>query len=221
MSQASPSAMTAATFAPSELVLLNGEQFAPEAGMLAGKEELLTTGAKVNSEKLMEAAVHAAVWSLVDAGAVRLETRKGKALFGLLKTEKTHLVRGTASSPYPPNTLEAHLAEQAGLEPELDAAIAAFIGAETVDVPGRTLGIIKAGMSQRGLLDVEQKKVMLVFSSVGYSLPAGTRELAAREPVEPVRTLMARAEQAQPELYRAVQKAIDSATVQMTPSRND
>ena len=64
---------TALTFSPSELVLLNGERFSPEAGMLTGKEELLTTGAKVNSEKLMDAAVHAAVWALLESGAARLE----------------------------------------------------------------------------------------------------------------------------------------------------
>lgn len=215
------STATALTFAPSELVLLNGERFAPEAGMLTGKEELLTTGAKVHSEKLMDAAVHAAVWALVEAGAVRLETRKGKALFGLIKTEKTHLVRGAGGNPFPPRTLESFLAEQAGTEPELDDALAAYIGAETTDVPGRVLGIIKAGMGERNLLDVEQKKVLMVFSSVGYSLPAATRDLAAREPVEPILQRIARAEQAQPELYRAVHKAIDSATVQMTPSQND
>ncbi|MBB4639113.1 hypothetical protein [Longimicrobium terrae] len=221
MSHASTATATALTFAPSELVLLNGERFAPEAGMLTGKEELLTTGAKVHSEKLMDAAVHAAVWALVEAGTVRLETRKGKALFGLIKTEKTHLVRGAGGNPFPPRTLESFLAEQAGTEPELDAALAAYIGAETTDVPGRVLGIIKAGMGERNLLDVEQKKVLMVFSSVGYSLPAGTRDLAAREPVEPIIQRAARAEQTQSELYRAVHKAIDSATVQMTPSQND
>lgn len=218
MSQANA---TALTFAPSELVLLNGERFSPEAGMMTGKEELLTTGAKVNSEKLMDAAVLAAVWALVEAGTVRLETRKGKALFGLIKTEKTHLVRGSGGNPFPPRTMETFLAEQAGTEPRLDEALAAYIGAETTDVPGRVLGIIKAGLGERNLLDVETKKVLKVFSTVAYSLPASTRELLSREPVQPILDRAARAEQTQPELNRAIFKAIGTATAQMTPSQND
>ena len=89
------------TFAPSELVLLFGDRFTPEAGMLASKEEILTSGVKVNSEKLMNAAVGAAVWAVHRAGAATLEIRQGKALFGLMKTQKLHVVRGAAPSTFP------------------------------------------------------------------------------------------------------------------------
>lgn len=206
--------------APSELVLLFGDRFVPEAGMLSSKEEVLTSGVRVNSQTLMEKAMHAAVWTLHRAGAARLEIRQGKALFGLLKTQKLFWAAGPTPAAYPQGSLEAFLAEQAGMEKELDDVLASFIGKDSHDPPARAIGIMKAGLSGRGLLEVEEKKTLMVFTTVGYSLPASTRELAQRHSLDPVRQLLAEAEQREPELFRAVDKAIDSARVKMTEVRD-
>lgn len=215
MSQSTPTPAFQ-TFSPSELVVLFGDQFVPEASMLSSKEEILTTGAKVGSQALMEKAMHAAVWSLRREGAVRLEIRQGKALFGLMKTQKLFLRPGTESASHPADSLEAHLVEAAGMEGELDAALAAFIGQDSHDPAARVLGLIKRGLSGRGLLEVEEKKTMLVFTTVGYVLPASTRELASRAPADSIQRLLAEVEQKEPELLKAVDKAIDSARVKMT-----
>jgi hypothetical protein len=215
VSQSTP-ASPAQAFSPSELVVLFGDQFVPEASMLSSKEEVLTSGVRVNSQTLMERAMHAAVWTLQRAGAIRLEIRQGKALFGLLKTQKLHLVPGTASASYPEESLEAHLVEEAAMENELDAVLAAFIGQESRDPAARALGLMKRGLSGRDLLEVEEKKTMMVFTTVGYVLPASTRELASRHSVQPIKQLLAEVEQKEPELFKAVDKAIDSARVKMT-----
>jgi hypothetical protein len=219
VSQSTPTSSVQA-FSPSELVILFGDQFVPEASMLSSKEEILTSGVRVNSRTLMERAMHAALWTLQRAGVVRLELRQGKALFGLLKTQKLHLVPGTASASHPEGSLESHLVEAAGMENELDAVLAAFIGQDSHDPPARALGLMKRGLSSRDLLEVEEKKTMMVFTTVGYVLPASTRELASRHSVQPIKQLLAEVEQREPELFKAVDKAIDSARVKMTEVRD-
>lgn len=219
MSQATP-ASTAQAFSPSEWVVLFGDQFVPEASMLSSKEEILTSGVRVNSRTLMEKAMHAAVWTLQRAGAVRLEIRQGKALFGLLKTRKLHLAPGTATASYPEGSLESHLVEAAGMENELDAVLAAFIGQDSHDPPARAIGLMKRGLAGRGLLETEEKKTLMVFTSVSYVLPASTRQLASRHSVHPIKQLLAEVEQKEPELFKAVDKAIDSARVKMTEVRD-
>lgn len=208
------------TFAPSELVVLFGDRFTPEAGMLASKEEVLTSGVKVNSEKLMNAAVGAAVWAAVRAGAARLEIRHGKALFGLVKTQKLHLVAGAGPSPFPAHSLESVLVESARSEPELQKVVEAYIGGEVMDPPARVLGRMKAGMAERGLLGREARTTMMVFTTTDFTLPDTTRAAAERESIDAVQSLLRDAEQREPELAKAVQKAIDAARVMMTESRD-
>lgn len=211
---------TSPTFAPSELVVLFGDRFTPEAGMLASKEEVLTSGVKVNAEKLMNAAVGAAVWAVHRAGAATLELRQGKALFGLLKTQKLHVVRGTGGAAFPPHTLESRIVEASYSAPEVQKLLEACIGGEVADPPARVLGLIKAGMAERGLLGQEERKTMMVFTTVAYTLPETTRAAAERESLDAVQALLRDAEQREPALFKAVQKDIDGARVMMTETRD-
>jgi hypothetical protein len=211
------SAPAATTLAPSELVVLFGDRFTPEAGMLASKEEVLTSGARVNSEKLMNAAVAAAVWAAHRAGAVRLEMRQGKALFGLVKTQKLHVAPGSGASPFPAHTLESAIVQAAQSAPALQALLQGWIGTEVTDVPARVLGMIKDGMAQRGLLEREQRKTMMVFTTTAYTLPDATKAAAERASLDAVQSLLRDAER-EPELAKAVQKDIDGARVMMTES---
>ncbi|HEX6039575.1 hypothetical protein [Longimicrobium sp.] len=214
------SAPATITFAPSELVVLFGDRFTPEAGMLGSKEEVLTSGIKVNSEKLMSAAVGAAVWAAHRAGAIRLELRQGKALFGLIKTQKLHVVPGTGASPFPAHSLESIVVDAARTSPELQKLLEAFIGGEVMDVPAHVLGRIKAGMAERGLLGREERKTMMVFTTVGFTLPDATKAAAGRESLDAVQSLLRDAEQREPALAKAVRDDIDGARVMMTESRD-
>lgn len=217
-----PDAVSTVTpaFAPSELVVLFGDQFTPEAGLLASKEEILTSGIKVNAEKLMNAAVGAAVWAVHRSGAARLETRTGKALFGLMKTQKLHVVRGTGASAFPAGSIEAQIVDASQSEPELQKFLEGYVGGETADPSGRILGKIKAGMASRGLLEVVERKTMMVFTTADFVLPEATRAAAARESLDAVQSLLRDAGQREAELHKAVQKAIDGARVAMTESRD-
>lgn len=218
MSEAVP---TPAAFTPSELVVLFGDRFAPEAGMLAAKEEILTSGVKVSSEKLMNAAIKAALYTVHRSGAARLQTRAGKALFGLMNSQKLFLLQGPGTASFPAGTLEAFVVEAAVLENEVDDVLKSYIAEEVSNPSQRVLGLIKRGMSERGLLEAEMKKTMLVFTTIDYVLPASTRMAAEAQSIEPVQQLLREFEQREPELDAAVQKDIDSARVHMTSSRND
>lgn len=210
----------APTFAPSELVILFGDRFAPEAGLLGSKEEILTSGVKVSSEKLMIAAIKAALYSVHRSGAAKLQVRAGKALFGLMNTQKLFLLRGPRTASIPAGSLEAYLLEQAVLETEVESVLKTFIGEEVSNPAQRVLGLMKRGLSERGMLEAEMKKSLLVFATIDYVLPAATRMAAEAESIEAVLQLLRDFEQREPELDKAAQKAIDGARVAMTESRD-
>ncbi|HEX6373764.1 MAG TPA: hypothetical protein VF006_32855 [Longimicrobium sp.] len=209
---------TASAFAPSELVILFGDRFAPEAGLLGWKEEILTSGVKVSAEKLMNAAIKAALYAVHRSGAAQLQVRAAKAMFGLMNTQKVFLLQGAGSASFPAGSLEAYLLEQTVLETEVENVLKAFIEVESSNPPQRVLGLIKRGMSERGMLEVEMKKSMIFFATADYVLPAETRMAAQAESLEPVQQLLRDFEQREPELDKAVQKEIDAARAFMTSS---
>ena len=219
MSEAAPTA--APSFAPSELVILFGDRFAPEAGLLASKEEILTSGIKVNSEKLMNAAMKAALYAVHRSGAARLDLHAGKALFGLVNTTKLFLRQGTGTASFPPGSLESFLLEAAVTEKEVKEVLKAFIAEEVANPPQRALGLMKRGMSERGLLEAEMKKTMMVFTTIDYALPAATRMAAEAQGYADAQQLLREFEQREPALDKAVQKDIDAARVYMTSSHDD
>jgi hypothetical protein len=210
----------AATFAPSELVILFGDRFAPEGGMLASKEEILTSGVKVSSEKLMNAAIKAALYAVHRSGAGQLTVRAGTALFGLKKTQNVFLLQGTGTASFPQGSLEAYLLEAVVMEQEVEDVLKAYIGEESSNPPQRALGLMKRGMSERGLLEVEMKKTMMVFTTINYALPAATRMAAEAQGHGEVHALLRELEQREPELDVLVQKEIDAARVHMTSSQD-
>ncbi len=212
---------SAAAFAPSELVVLFGDRFAPEAGMLALREEVMTSGAKVHAQKLMDAALTVALLAVHRSGAARLEERESKALFGLVTRRKLHLVRGAAQSPFPAHSVESALVDASAGAPEAWSALATWIAVESGNPAGRAIGLVKAGLAERGLLEAEERKALGVFTVSSYALPAATRELASARPLEPVHDLLRQAEQGEPELWKAARKAVDQARAFMTEMSND
>lgn len=73
--------------APSELILLNGDQFAREK-RLGERVELINIDAAVDARELGEAVLAAAFLANEQAGAVHLEMRQKRALFGLRRYEE-------------------------------------------------------------------------------------------------------------------------------------
>ena len=217
MSDAVP--QVAPTFTPSELVVLFGEQFAEEGGMLTAKVETLISGAKVHAEKLAYAAVAAAALAAEKAGAIRLEHRRGKALFGLVKTQDVRVVPGTGSAAaFPEGTLERAFADAAARDVDVDTVVREALGAESHNPPQRLVGLVHAGLAHRGLLGSEETKVLVVFSGSKFTLPPATRDAALGASLAEVKELLRGAEQGRPELWGAMTKEIRSAIAFMTES---
>ncbi|HEX2202806.1 MAG TPA: hypothetical protein VHG91_05900 [Longimicrobium sp.] len=217
MSQPHPAA-SPPSFTPSELVVLFGDRFAAEGGMLTAKEEVLTSGAKVSAEEVGQAAALAALLAADRAGTLKLETRTGKALFGLLKTEKVHAAPGAAPAAWPEGSLERALSEGAAAAPTVQDLFQGVLGEESYNPWQRLAAMVKAGLAGRGLLDVEEKKTLKIFTTATFTLPETTRAAAAREDVDAVRDLLRTAESGRAELYRATVKAVRAAVTFMTTS---
>ena len=219
MSDAVPQA--APTFTPSELVVLFGEQFAEEGGMLTARVETLISGARVHAEKLAYAAVAAAALAAEKAGAIRLDHRRGKALFGLVKTEDVRVLPGTdADARFPEGTLERAFADAATADRDVDAIVRTVLGAESHNPPQRLVALVHAGLAHRGLLGSEETKVLKVFTGSKFTLLPATRDAALAESPSGAKELLRGAEQGRPELWEAMRKEIRSAIVFMTESND-
>lgn len=207
-----------AALTPSEVVLLLGESFAPAAGKLGFKEELLLTGARVESEPLATAAVRAALRAAVEAGSLVVELEQQKALFGLVRRMRVRLRPGATPHAFPEGTMEAALVQRAPTF--LRDAVVAMIAEESADPAARLLGFAKHGLVARGLLGTEEKKTLKIFTSTVVTVPQATRALAERTGPDATLALLARGGQADAELWKRIAAEVDDALQFMVPSRD-
>lgn len=206
------------TFVPSELVALFGEHFAGEGGMLAAKEEALVSRVKVSAEKLAHAALAAALLANEQAGAVRLEHRKGKALFGLVSTEKLHVVLGEREAAWPDGTLEASVALLAHGGPTVAELFQSVIAAESHNPGQRVCSMVKAGLAGRDLMDVAEKKMLGLITVPQFILRDEVRRMAMAASHQPVLAMLQRTERERPDIWEKVMKDIRAAMTWMTSS---
>ena len=201
------------SFTPSELVVLFGEQFAEEGGMLTAKEEALVSRRKVSAEKLAHAAVAAALLASERAGVARLDPRQETAMFGLMNTQKLYLAPGAEPSPWPEGTLEAQLAEWAASGLELASVLETIIGGKSHNPSQRIVGIIKAGMAGRDLMDVAEHRMFGLISTAQFVLREEVRAAALRVSPQPVLDLLRETQRGRPQLWELILKQIRAAVI--------
>lgn len=212
--------MTDVVFAPTELVLLFGDRFAGEGSLLKGKEALLTTGAVVAANPLAETLMEVAFLSLERTGFARLEVQERKALFGLSRKTAVHATLLTAERA-PLGLLERRLAEALMRGPtDVNEVIYRFFGRDVSWPLGDILATVKAGLHERGLLDAEREKTMLVFTTTKYRLPEAARHaVSSASPDGPLALL--RDADARPGLRAALKREIDQGIARRTESSGD
>jgi hypothetical protein len=206
------------TFTPSELVVLFGEKFADEGGMLAAREEALVSRMKVSAEKLAHAALAAALLGNEQAGAVRLEHRKGKAMFGLMNTEKLHVVLGDYEPAWPDGTIEATVALLAHGGPTIAELFQSAIGSESHNPGQQVCAMVKAGLAGRDLMDVAERKMLGLITVPQFILRDQVRRMAMAESPEPVQAMLRRAEKERPQVWEQLTREIRAAMTWMTKS---
>ena len=206
------------TFTPSELVVLFGEKFAEEGGMLTAKEEALVSRMKVSAEKLAHAALAAALLANEQTGVVRLEHRKGKALFGLMNTEKLHVVLGDREPTWPDGTIESTVALLAHGGPTVSELFQSAIGSESHNPGQQVCAMVKAGLAGRDLMDVAERKMLGMITVPHFVLRDEVRRMAMAESPAPIQAMLRDAEKNRPQIWEQVMKEIRAAMTWLTKS---
>lgn len=200
---------------PSELVLLNGDQFAKKVMM--GNIQLLHTDASVSHSQLGQAILATAVLADEAAGNIRLEVREGKAMFGLRKTKNLYANPTPTPSDWPEYSLEAQLpaiAERFQADQDshkVSNLIYAWLR-EDSGIPWQTtIEMVKSGLAERGLLDKHEEKKLKILSVTNYTLPEDTASLAKEQPIGPVKQLLENCESYRQDIWELLVKEIKNA----------
>jgi redox-regulated HSP33 family molecular chaperone len=196
-------------FAPSELVLLNGEKFAKK--VLAGNVQLLHSQEKVSVAQLGQAMLAAAFLANERSGNIRLETRQKKAMLGLRKVTGLQVLPVSVTPAWPEHSFEAQiysLVEHLGQHNEVNDVVYAWLGQDSGNPWNSVIELVKEGMAERGLLERSEEKKLKIFTSVKHELPQSTANQAAQEPITSIQQLLAENERDRRELWDLLVKEI-------------
>ena len=206
----------------SELVLLNGEKFAKKVMM--GNIQLMHTQESVSYSQLGQAILAAAVLAAESSGNLQLETRQEKAMFGLRKVTNLYANPNPQPLEWPQACPEAQIVQIADSLKAKDGGnqVSNIIYAwlrEDSGTPWQTvIERVKAGMTQRGLLEAYEEKSLKIFTVTRYSLPESSKALAAGQSIHPVQQLLSNCENYRKDIWdlliKQIKKAIKDRTEQ-------
>lgn len=201
---------------PSELVWLNAAAFAGKKSFNDWVYTPLGSEASVSLKDLARQVVAAALLGAEQAGAIRIETRPKKTLFGLRTVTALYATPSDGSPQAPPDTLESRLVTiardlQAQKDKhEVDKIVHNLLTEDVGNPWGAVLADVGDGMSRRGLLETKEVKRLKIFTSSEYVLPERTAELAAGAASAPVQQLLADTKQNRPEVWKLLTDKIEA-----------
>jgi hypothetical protein len=209
---------------PSELVFLNGEQFAQK--VMIGNVELLHNNEKVSLTQLGMAILCAAFLGCEEAGDFSLGIGERKAMLGLRKVRELYAVPGSANVRLPEGSLEAVLAGLAGRYEERDNhsvqnLVYAWLREDTSSPWNNAMGLLKAGMARRGLLDTREEKKLKIFTVTHYSVAEETRRLLRGQSFAPVKRMLESCAKSHPEKWKLLESGIKKAISARTESQDN
>lgn len=205
---------------PSELVLLNGDQFAKK--VMLGNIQLLHSDTSVSISQLGEAILIAAVLAAESAGNFQLEIRTTKAMFGMRKVKILCGMPTFSPNEWPEYCLEAQLPqiaerlENEGESHQISDLIYIWLRQDSSSPWQSTIEMVKSGLAERGLLDAAEQTRLKVFTVVNYSLPESTAALASQIPIDPVRELLNNCENNRKDIWELLKKENKRAIKQRT-----
>lgn len=208
---------------PSEVVFLNGELFAKKVSL--GSVQLLHTEEKVSLSQLGQAILATAILAGEQAGAFRLEVQERKAMLGLRKVQKLFAVPTSPRMNLPEHCLEATfstLTNQLALQDKNDIynIIYTWLRRDTTSPSSTALEMLKAGMAERGLLEVTVEKKLKIFTSTIYTVPEWTARLVKGQAIEPVKALLENCSRTRPEVWKLLDSGIKKAISDRTESND-
>ena len=208
---------------PSEVVFLNGEQFAEKVKL--GNVDLIHSDEKVSIAQLGQAILAAAILACEQAGAFHLEVRERKATLGLRKVRELFTVPAKPNENLPEHSLEATFSDLATYLAQKDKndiynVLYTWLRQDAMSPWNTALELVKAGMAKRGLLDATEEKKLKLFKVTRYSLPEQTARLVKGQSVGPVKALLETCQRTRPEVWRELESGIKKAIAARTESSN-
>ncbi len=211
--QASITATATEVLTPSEVVLLNGDQFSK---LDKNGFSLLRGETKVDPNPLAIAALEAAILGNDQAGAITLEQGIEKKLFGLLKSRVVRLRTGAAAPRWPEGSYEARIydrVKKGGGEGTTVKTLVIDLFPSDDDHPWiEVLQQIAHALRNRGLADEQarEKKALGIFKlkSTVSVLNAAGNSLAERHPVAPVQDLLTSCQRERPEVWNIIHSSV-------------
>lgn len=207
-------------FSPSELVLLNGEQFAKKVMM--GNFQLMHVDASVSYSQLGEAILTTAAIALISIGNLQFDIREDKAMFGLRKVKSLYVKPAITENNWPdfsPESQFIQIAEKLDEEGEsakLSDLIYIWLRQDSPSPWQSTIEMVQSGLAARNLLDKTESTKLKVFTTTKYSLPDSTAKLAQQYSIEPISRMINDYEQNQKEIWELLKKEQKSAIKQRT-----
>lgn len=201
--------------APSELVLLNGEQFGTKAMLPVHNVELPHTDAKVNGADVARAMLAAAFLACDQAGAIRLAAQPRKAMMGLRTETDLFAEPGpSGGSLWPEGSFEWCIGRMVAAHGRLQVSgiVHAMLLKDTADADRQCIEVAKEVLHQRGLLTKEQSKAALFFTVNKYRLAPAAAPLLQQYSSQPVKQLLDSVRSGRPDLWSALSTEIVAGT---------
>ncbi len=213
--------VSTSTLSPSEVVLLRGDVFADKGGML-DKVTLLDGQKDVSAKQLAHALFAVALLANEEAGALHLEARPKKALFGLRTVTSLFAVPVSASVEWPAGSLEAKILDVASRrkEPEVADVLTDVMAEDSPSPRSYLVQQMSAALAARGLLEIVTEKKLKIFSVNSFRLPDTTAAQAIAQPIEPLKQLLATCERERPQVWKLMTDHIKSAISRRTEQRD-
>ena len=212
-------------FSGSELVFLRGEHFAPVAGGLTPRVQLLHADIRVKAHELGEAILAAAILGCEASGGISLAVGAKKAFLGLRTVNVLTAEPAGTGAPWPEHSLESNLQGIIRNGPIEVTGLVYRVLVEDESMPWELPAkIVQKGLHSRGLLEVEETRVLKVLKSHRYRLPDSTAALAAQSSLDEVQRLLRNTPSMRPDLWKLLVDQISKGVKQrqkMDESSND
>ncbi|MCB0213131.1 MAG: hypothetical protein KDJ52_27565 [Anaerolineae bacterium] len=199
-------------FTVSELVLLNGCDFAPKVGWPSTSVTLFDGETKVAAAKLGRKMLAAAFLTIEAHQGLRLVEDQKKLLFGLFKPTTLYAELGPETPSFPTPSLETFILRRVsqGRE-EVSTILYDWLGQDTSQPWVTAADLVKDNLVQRGLVNEVKEKRLKIFTIKNYILPPKTTGLLSHYPTEPLQSLLTTTEKDRLEIWQRLIKHIDSA----------
>ncbi len=193
----------------SELVFLRGDQFAPAASGLSTRVQLLHVDVKVKARDLGAAILASAILGSEASGDISLAPRSRKTLLGLRTVNTLFADPGAAVTAWPEHSLEARihdLVAQGSIE--TGEMVYRLLGKDETDPWILPIVHTQQGLHRRGLLEVEEGRVLKLIKTHYYKLPERTAALTAESSLDEVQRLLTETPKVRPDLWQMLTEQV-------------